>query len=62
MCHFASKYPGKLNLLASGPLTNIAKAIIHDDNFLDNIGRIVWMGGNFEETGNVNNNNSEFNA
>lgn len=41
----ANKYAGKLEIIALGPLTNIAKAILLYPNLKDLVARIVLMGG-----------------
>ncbi|KAB1218186.1 putative uridine nucleosidase 2 [Morella rubra] len=50
----ANLYPGKVTVVALGPLTNIALAIQQDPAFLKNIGQIVVLGGSFSVNGNVN--------
>ncbi|XP_049398790.1 probable uridine nucleosidase 2 [Solanum stenotomum] len=50
----ASLYPGKVTVVALGPLTNIALAIQSDPDFVKNIGQIVVLGGAFSVNGNVN--------
>ncbi|KAG8375859.1 hypothetical protein BUALT_Bualt09G0002900 [Buddleja alternifolia] len=50
----ASLYPGKVTVVALGPLTNIALAIQSDPAFVKNIGQIVILGGAFSVNGNVN--------
>jgi purine nucleosidase len=45
---FAREHPGKLTVLAIGPLTNVATAGILDKGFYENVGRIVVMGGALE--------------
>ncbi|KAL3352406.1 hypothetical protein AABB24_020436 [Solanum stoloniferum] len=50
----ASVYPGKVTVVALGPLTNIALAIQSDPDFVKNIGQIVVLGGAFSVNGNVN--------
>ncbi|KZV37844.1 putative uridine nucleosidase 2 [Dorcoceras hygrometricum] len=50
----ASRYPGKVTVVALGPLTNIALAIQSDPAFIKNIGQIVLLGGAFAVNGNVN--------
>lgn len=37
----------------TGPLTDLAKAIKHDKAIVNNIEKLVWMGGTFLEKGNV---------
>ncbi|MFC1255252.1 nucleoside hydrolase [Staphylococcus xylosus] len=43
----------KVTLLFTGPLTDLAKAITVDATIVQNIERLVWMGGTFLEKGNV---------
>ncbi|KAH9782527.1 putative uridine nucleosidase 2 [Citrus sinensis] len=50
----ANLYPGKITVVALGPLTNIALAIQQDPAFVKNIGQIVILGGAFAVNGNVN--------
>ncbi|XP_009610288.1 probable uridine nucleosidase 2 [Nicotiana tomentosiformis] len=50
----ASLYPGKVTVVALGPLTNIALAIQSDPTFVKNIRQIVVLGGSFAVNGNVN--------
>ncbi|XP_004287181.1 PREDICTED: probable uridine nucleosidase 2 [Fragaria vesca subsp. vesca] len=50
----ANLHPGKVTLVALGPLTNIALAIQLDPAFAKNIGQIVLLGGAFAVNGNVN--------
>lgn len=50
----ARVYPGKITVVALGPLTNIALAIQSDPDFVKNIGQIVVLGGAFSVNGNVN--------
>ncbi|AID41663.1 nucleoside hydrolase [Staphylococcus xylosus] len=45
--------PEKVTLLFTGPLTDLAKAITVDATIVQNIERLVWMGGTFLEKGNV---------
>ncbi|XP_007026485.2 PREDICTED: probable uridine nucleosidase 2 isoform X1 [Theobroma cacao] len=50
----ANLYPGKVTVVALGPLTNIALAIQLDPSFTKNVGQIVLLGGAFAVNGNVN--------
>lgn len=50
----AKNKPGKITVVALGPLTNIALAIQLDPAFVKNIGQIVVLGGAFLVNGNVN--------
>lgn len=50
----AKSNPGKITVVALGPLTNIALAIQMDPEFAKNIGQIVLLGGSFAVNGNVN--------
>ncbi|KAK4387871.1 putative uridine nucleosidase 2 [Sesamum angolense] len=49
-----SLYPGKVTVVALGPLTNIALAIQADPAFIKNVGQILLLGGAFSVNGNVN--------
>ena len=42
--------PGEITVVAIGPLTNIALAMILDPEWAGLVGRIVWMGGAFDVT------------
>ncbi len=55
-----NKYPNEITLLAIGPLTNIARAIIKDPSFSSKVKEIVYMGGAFYVDGNSTK-NAEFN-
>ncbi|KAK1319708.1 putative uridine nucleosidase 2 [Acorus calamus] len=50
----ANLHPGKITVVALGPLTNIASAIQRDPGFVKNIGQIVLLGGAFSVNGSVN--------
>lgn len=50
----ANLYPGKITVVALGPLTNIALATQLEPAFAKNIGQIVLLGGAFAVNGNVN--------
>ena len=52
--------PGSIDLLALGPLTNIAQLLRDHPEVKDRIGRIIAMGGTLHEAGNAGP-NSEFN-
>ncbi|XP_061357919.1 probable uridine nucleosidase 2 [Gastrolobium bilobum] len=54
LVHQAKANPGKVTVVALGPLTNIALAIQLDPEFVKNIGQIVLLGGAFAVNGNVN--------
>jgi inosine-uridine nucleoside N-ribohydrolase len=43
-----NQYPGEVTVLAIGPLTNIAHAILRDPDWPRKVKQIVWMGGAFE--------------
>lgn len=47
-----NKYPGQVKLVAIGPLTNIARAILKDPSFPSKVAEIVYMGGAFYVPGN----------
>ncbi|GAA0164362.1 hypothetical protein Leryth_026318 [Lithospermum erythrorhizon] len=54
LTHQARTFPGKITVVALGPLTNIAMAIQSDPNFVQNVGQIILLGGAFAVNGNVN--------
>ena len=49
----AREHAGELVLVATGPLTNIAAALIRDPDLPRRLKRLVVMGGAFREAGNV---------
>jgi purine nucleosidase len=49
-----NKYPGEVTIVAIGPLTNIARAILKDPTFSSKVKEIVYMGGAFFVPGNAN--------
>ncbi|XP_046735092.1 uncharacterized protein C1683.06c-like [Diprion similis] len=52
MIDLVKQYPGKLTILALGPLTNIALAVRIYPEFLDNLEELIVMGGSIEGRGN----------
>ena len=57
----ADKFNSDLTIVATGPLTNIARAIIEDSKTMRKVGKLVVMGGAFKTSGNMTP-VSEFNA
>lgn len=49
----AVRYPGELILVAVGPLTNVARAVMKDPDRMRELREIIIMGGAFETGGNV---------
>ena len=49
----AGRYPGELILVAVGPLTNVARAVMKDPDRMCGLRAIIIMGGAFETGGNV---------
>ena len=49
------KYPGEIEILALGPLTNLALAIKLDPEFLSLVKKVVVMGGTLYSRGNTSN-------
>jgi len=49
----ARESPGELTLCAIGPLTNVARAIQKDPEFVSNLHQLVIMGGTLDARGNV---------
>lgn len=52
LLRLSREHPGELVVVATGPLTNIAAALIADPGFAERI-RLVFMGGAVSEPGNV---------
>jgi inosine-uridine nucleoside N-ribohydrolase len=48
------KNPREITVVALGPLTNLAQALLLDPSFASNVGEIVVLGGAFLSNGNVN--------
>lgn len=61
MIEIVNNYPGEVEILALGPLTNVAKAIKSNLLFEKNVKRLVIMGGAVRVPGNMGNNTAEFN-
>jgi inosine-uridine nucleoside N-ribohydrolase len=55
------EYPHEIILLILGPLTNIATAMINYPEFLDNLKKVIFMGGMINPSPNQKVNYSEFN-
>jgi purine nucleosidase len=47
----ANKYPGKLGIIAIGPLTNLAVAYHFDNSIVDKISIVSIMGGSITGMG-----------
>lgn len=52
LIEMADRYPGELTVVAIGPLTNIARAIMKDPTFPSKVEEMVYMGGSFYLPGN----------
>lgn len=61
LTRLARTNPGELDLIAIGPLTNLALALHHDPQFPSYIKRLVIMGGAYLAQGNTSNFAAEFN-
>ncbi len=48
LVELVDRWPGEITVLAIGPLTNVATAMLLDPEWADKVGRIAWMGGAFE--------------
>ncbi len=53
LVEMANRYQGELVLIATGPLTNVAMALILDPQFGRKLKKLVIMGGTVREGGNV---------
>lgn len=53
LCDFARMYPGEVQLLCLGPLTNVALAIKRDPEFLGKLGGLVCLTGTYKAPGDV---------
>jgi inosine-uridine nucleoside N-ribohydrolase len=51
ICSYAGRYGSRLQILATGPLTNIAQSLRRDALLGHKIGQIVFMGGHFGAEG-----------
>ncbi len=56
-----NEHPGEITVVAIGPLTNIAVALLLDPQLPDKLDRLVVMGGAVTGKGNVSNISAEFN-
>jgi inosine-uridine nucleoside N-ribohydrolase len=61
ICDLARRYEGELTLIAIGPLTNVAAALILDPTLPHRLKHLVFMGGAAEVPGNVSPDAAEFN-
>lgn len=53
LLRLSREYEGELTVVATGPLTNIAAALVEDPDFAYRIRKLVFMGGTVAEKGNV---------
>ena len=61
ICSFGTKYTGTLDLVALGPLTNIAVALMLDPSLPDKYRSLTIMGGAIRAQGNTSNYTAEYN-
>jgi purine nucleosidase len=47
------RHPGELTLVALGPLTNLASAVLNRIDLAGGLRQAIWMGGTIEERGNT---------
>ena len=47
------RHPGEVSIVALGPLTNVASAVLNGTDVGGRARRVVWMGGTLEERGNT---------
>ncbi len=48
-----NRHPGEMSIVALGPLTNIASAVLNGTDVGGRTRRVIWMGGTLEERGNT---------
>lgn len=53
LIRLAAENPGTLRIVAIGPLTNIATALVKDPDFVANVGELYIMGGSNNGRGNI---------
>lgn len=53
ICQSINKYPNQVNIIAVGPLTNIAEAILKDSTIINKINKLIIMGGAYRVKGNI---------
>ncbi len=53
LIRLAAENPGELRIVAIGPLTNIATALVKDPDFVKNVGSLWIMGGSNNGRGNI---------
>ena len=53
LIRITAEQPGEVNIVAIGPLTNIATAVVKDRRFVDNVKSLYIMGGSNNGRGNV---------
>ncbi|MEX0625477.1 MAG: nucleoside hydrolase [Chloroflexota bacterium] len=47
------RHPGELSVVALGPLTNLASAVLNGVDLAGGLRELIWMGGTLEERGNT---------
>lgn len=53
LIRLTAEAPGELSIVAIGPLTNIAMAVVKDPDFVGNVKQLVIMGGSNNGRGNI---------
>lgn len=53
LIRLAAENPGELSIVAIGPLTNIATAVVKDPDFVENVKTLYVMGGSNNARGNI---------
>jgi purine nucleosidase len=48
-----SRHPGEVTIVALGPLTNLASAVLNGTDLAHGTREVIWMGGTLEERGNT---------
>jgi len=62
ICEVVSQNPGEITIIATGPLTNVARAIQKDPISMSQAKEIIFMGGAVNVAGNIPPGAAEFNA
>jgi len=53
ICDEVRAAPGEISIVCLGPLTNVARAMQREPQFIENVAEIIMMGGSFNGIGNI---------